>query len=69
MRFYIRVRHFDAIIRYKNTQRNKSEHTLRSCLLVNAGRSKHVNTWIGSRTQLYTVIILETWQKIGTLIP
>ena len=59
MQFYACVI-FNAIIRYENTQRIQSERTLRSCLLVNVGRSKHVNTRLGTRTQHYTVVILGT---------
>ena len=57
MRFYACII-FDPIIRYQNTQRIQSERTVRSCLLINTGRSKHVNTRLGTR--LYTVVILGT---------
>ena len=56
----------DYSIRYENTQRIQSERTLRSCSLVSAGRSKHANTRLGTRTRLYIVPILDTRQKIGT---
>ena len=60
---------FDAIICFENTQHIQSERTLRSCLLVSAGRSfrsKHANTRHGTRILLHTVPILGTRQKIGT---
>ena len=46
----------------------QSERTLRSCLQISAGHSKHANTRLGTRTRLYTVVIFGTRNsaEIGT---